>query len=168
MSNLRPALLALLFVAGCGSEKTNSPTNPAKPIDTPEAAAPPSAPPPGVGTVLPGSGPESFVGRWAADVDWCPYARGPERPIEITPTRFEGFMNSCAISSITQIEGGYDAALVCEAEGVRSREQVRMAVKGQSMRLTWLNRDGAVVSLIKCTTLTDMTTTPTPLTGANR
>jgi len=155
MSNLRPALLALLLVAGCGSEKTNSPTDPARPIDTPEAAAPPSAPPPGVGTVMPGSGPESFVGRWAADVAWCPNATGPERPIEITSTRFEGYENSCAISSITQIEGGYDAALVCEAEGIRSQERVRMAVKGQSMRLTWLNRDRAVVSLAKCTTLTD-------------
>ena len=155
MSTSRSALLALLLVAGCGSEKTNSPTNPARPIDTAEAAAPPPVPPPGVGTVMPGSGPESFVGRWAADVASCPRETGPLRPLEITPTRFEGYENSCTIAAITQIEGGYDAALVCEAEGVRSQERIRMAVKGQSMRLIWLNRDRAVISLVKCTTLTD-------------
>lgn len=155
MLTLRPVLAVLILVAGCGSEDANGPTNPAQPIDTPEAAAPPNAPPPGVGTVMPGSGPETFVGRWAADVSWCPNTTGPERAIEITPTRFQGYENTCVIASVDQIEGGYEAAMVCEAEGVRSQERIRMAVRGQSMRLTWLNRDGAVVSLSKCTTLTD-------------
>jgi hypothetical protein len=162
MSASRLSLLALVMVAACGSEEINSPTDPARPIDTPEAAAPPVAPPAGVGSVMPGSGPQTFVGKWAADVSWCANATGPERPIEITPTRFQGYENSCVIASVDQIDGGYDAALVCEAEGVRSQERVRMAVRGQSMDLTWLSRDNAVVKLAKCTTLTD-TAAKTPV-----
>ena len=30
-----------------------------------------------------------------------------------------------------------------------------MSVSGQAMRLTWLNRDNAAVTLTKCTTLED-------------
>jgi hypothetical protein len=105
--------------------------------------------------MLPGAGPRSFVGRWAADVSWCPNTTGPERPIEITTTRFEGYENSCAIASINQVADGYEAALTCTAEGTVSNERVHMAVTGQTLRLTWLNRDNAVVALTKCTTLED-------------
>ncbi len=104
---------------------------------------------------MPGSGPRSFVGRWAADVSWCPNAVGPERPIEITTTRFEGYENSCAIGSVKQIADGYEAALTCTAEGTVSNEDVRLSVAGQTLRLTWLNRDNAVIALTKCTTLGD-------------
>lgn len=153
------SLLAVLAVAACGPGEPNPPTEPADPIDTPEAAAPPSAPPPGVGSVMPGSGPRSFVGRWAADVAWCPNTTGAERPIEITTTRFEGYENSCAISAVDQIADGYEAALTCTAEGAVSNERVRLSVTGQTLRLTWLNRDNAAISLTKCTTLED---TPSP------
>lgn len=95
------------------------------------------------------------MGRWAADVSWCPNTTGAERPIEITTTRFEGYENSCAIASISQIADGYEALLTCTAEGAVSSERVRMNVMGQSLRLTWLNRDNAVVALTKCTTLED-------------
>ena len=57
--------------------------------------------------------------------------------------------------SVDQIANGYEAALTCTAEGATSTERVRMAVSGQTMRLTWLNRDNAVVTLTKCTTLED-------------
>lgn len=144
------AAAALLMLAACGPSETNPPTDPAAPITTPEAEAPPPTPPPGVGSIMPGSGPQTFMGRWAADAAWCADPRGAERPIEITTTRFEGYENSCAIAAITQVADGYRASLVCEAEGQTSREQIRMAVQGEGMRLTWLNRNNAVISLTRC------------------
>ena len=155
MTRTALSLLALLAVAACDAGGTNPPTEPADPIATPDASAPTTVPPPGAGSVLPGAGPASFVGRWAANVSWCPNTQGPERPIEITTTRFEGYENSCAIGRITEVANGYELDLTCTAEGTVSSERVRTAVSGQTMRLTWLNRDDATVSLTKCTTLTD-------------
>jgi len=149
------SLLAVLAVAACGPGEPNPPTQPADPIDMPEAEGPAAEAPPGTGPSTPGAGPSNFVGRWAADVSWCPNTTGPERPIEITATRFEGYENSCAIASIDQVADGYEAALTCTAEGAVSSERVRMSVSGQTLRLTWLNRDNAVVTLTKCTTLED-------------
>ena len=155
MLRITASLLAVFALAACGPGEPNPPTEPADPIDTPEAAAPPAAQSPGAGGALPGTGPRSFVGRWAADVSWCPNTTGPQRPIEITTTRFEGYENSCAIGQVSQVAEGYDVALTCTAEGTVSSERVRMSVAGQTMRLTWLDRDGAVVTLTKCTTLSE-------------
>ncbi len=155
--------LVVLGLAACGQADVNPPTEPAAPINTPEAEAPPPPPPPGVGSVMPGSGPQTFVGRWAANVAWCANARGPERPIDITPTRFEGYENSCDITRISQVDDGYEATLTCMAEGETSSERVRMAVQGEGMRLTWSNRNGAVVRLTRCLApATSPTPTPTP------
>ena len=142
------SLLASLAVAACGSGEPNHPSEPAEPVASPEAP-PPSSP------GQPGSGPRNFVGRWAADVSWCPNTTGPERPIEITTTRFEGYENSCAIASVSQVTDGYEALLTCTAEGTVSNERVRMNAVGQTLRLTWLDRSDAVVVLTKCTTLDD-------------
>lgn len=150
MTTARLILLSALALAACGPSETNSPTDPARPIETPEASAPPPTPPPGVGSIMPGSGPQTFVGRWAADADWCANARGAERPIEISTTRFEGYENSCAIASIRQIADGYEVALTCAAEGQTSNERARMFVQGDGMRLTWPDRNGAVVLLTRC------------------
>ena len=144
------ALLSVLALAACGRSEVNPPTDPAAPIDTPEAQAPPPVPPPGVGSIMPGSGPGTFVGRWAARADWCANSQGPERPIKITTERFQGYENSCAIVSISQVADGYEAALACASEGQTSSEWVRMAVQGDALRLTWLNRNGAVISLVRC------------------
>ena len=150
MTANRLSLLAILMLASCGQAQTNSPTDPAAPIDTPAAEAPAPTPPPGVGSIMPGSGPQTFVGRWAANAAWCANPQGPERPIEITTTRFEGYENSCGILSISQVYDGYEAALACAAEGETSSERIRMAVQGDGMRLTWLNRNNAVISLARC------------------
>ncbi len=145
-----PAVLTALTLAACGPAQTNAPTDPAAPIDTPEADAPAAAPPPGVGSIMPGSGPQTFVGRWAANAGWCASPQGAERPIEITTTRFEGYENSCGILSISQVSDGYEATLACAAEGQTSSERIRMAAQGESMRLTWLNRNDAVITLARC------------------
>lgn len=155
MTRTSLSLLAVLAIAACGPGEPNPPTEPAEPVNMPGATDDPITPPPGAGPALPGTGPRNFVGRWAADVSWCSNTTGPERPIEITTTRFEGYENSCAIASISQVADGYEALLTCAAEGAISNERVRMSVAGQTMRLTWLNRDGAGVSLTKCTTLED-------------
>lgn len=150
MTAIRLAALAVFMLAACGPAEINAPTDPAAPIDTPEADAPAPTPPPGVGSIMPGSGPQTFVGRWAANAGWCANPQGPERPIEITTTRFEGYENSCGILSISQVSDGYEAALACASEGETSSERIRMAVQGDSMRLTWLNRNNAVISLARC------------------
>lgn len=150
MTANRFAFLAVFALAACGQSETNPPTDPAAPILTPEADAPPPTPPPGVGSIMPGSGPQTFVGRWAANAAWCANPQGAERPIEITTTRFEGYENSCGILSITQVSDGYEAALACAAEGETSSERIRMAVQGDGMRLTWLNRNDTVISLARC------------------
>lgn len=146
----RLAPFAVLILAACGPSETNPPTEPAAAINTAEAEAPLPTPPPGVGSIMPGSGPRTFVGRWAANTAWCANPRGAERPIEISTTRFEGYENSCGILSISQVSDGYEAALACAAEGETTTERIRMAVQGDSLRLTWLNRNNAVVSLARC------------------
>ena len=105
---------------------------------------------------MPGSGPVSFVGRWAAEASWCPNTTGAERPIVITPTRFEGYENGCDIAQINQIAQGYDARLQCLSEGTARSENIRMSVDGQTMTLTYLDRQPRQrVTLLKCTTLED-------------
>lgn len=150
MTQLRFAPFALLMLAACGESATNPPTDPAAPIVTPEAEAPPPTPPPGVGSIMPGSGPQTFVGRWTANRGWCANPQGARRPIEISTTRFEGYENSCAILSASQVADGYEVNLACSAEGTTTSERVRMNVQGDAMRLTWLNRNSAVVSLTRC------------------
>ncbi len=148
---LTPVLAAILMVAACDRQTVNPPTEPAAPAASPEVA--PAAPaPPGVGPALPGAGPASFVGRWAGEAAWCANTTGPEQPITLTPLRFEGYENSCAIGSIDQVTDGYELALTCQAEGTVSRERVRLSVQEDVLRLTWLNRNAAVVLLARCRT----------------
>ena len=149
---------SVLLLAACGERTAvNPPTEPAQPSAATAAAAQ-AAPSSSMAPMLPGAGPTSFVGRWAADVAWCAAPQGANRPIEITATRFEGYENSCAIASVQQGEAGYDATLACQSEGLTSTERVRMVVAGQTLNLTYLDRDARSVRLLKCTTLTDTTT----------
>lgn len=151
ISSFRILALATLFAgAGCDRQTVNPPTEPADPITTPgtEVAAP--APPPGVGGLMQGAGPATFVGRWAARAEWCGQGDGERRPITLSTLRFEGYENSCAITSLDQVADGYEATLACQAEGAVSRERVRLAVQGDALRLTWLDRNDAVVQLVRC------------------
>ncbi|RZJ03314.1 MAG: hypothetical protein EON89_12155 [Brevundimonas sp.] len=150
MTLSRLAPIVVLALAACGPSETNPPTDPAAPIMTAEAEAPEPTPPPGLGSIMPGSGPQTFVGLWSARRGWCAHPQGAERPIEISTTRFEGYENSCGIMSVSQVADGYEVGLACSAEGQTTRERVRMNVQGDAMRLTWLNRNSAVVSLVRC------------------
>jgi len=150
------ALPLILLLAACG-EADQAPTT------APDAIVPGPTGEPSIAESMPGAGPASFVGRWAADVAWCPNTNGDTQPITITPTRFEGYENSCAIAEVTQTADAYQATLNCQGEGMATTERVRMTVQGQTLNLTYLDRDGATVALTKCTTLADTSlTSPEP------
>ncbi len=147
-----PAVL-ILGLAACGeSGPVNPPTEPAPSVQSPEPAA---SAPRGQTSMLPGRGPASFVGRWAADVTWCSASQGANRPIEITSTRFEGYENSCEIAAVEELADGYVATLACLSEGTANAERVRFQVTGATLRMTYLDRGGEPVELNKCTTLKD-------------
>lgn len=146
---LIPAFAAVLLIAACDRQTVNPPTEPAAPITSAEVA-PPAPTPPGVGTVMPGAGPASFVGRWAGNLAWCANTSGAEQPVTLTPLRFDGYGNSCAITSLEQVIDGYEVTLACQAEGGASRERLRLSVQDDVLRLTWLNRNEAVVLLRRC------------------
>ncbi len=147
--------LLVLTLAACGeAAPVNPPTEPAAPVTAPDPAAPADT---GTVSMVPGRGPTSFVGRWADDVSWCLNTQGPERPIEITPTRFEGYENSCAIGAVDQVADGYVATLSCTAEGASTQERVKLSASDDVLRLTYLDRGGDPVMLRKCTTLADTT-----------
>lgn len=161
--SILPIAVLLLSLAACERAGVNPPTEPANPIQTTEVA--PAAPaPPGIGPAMPGAGPASFVGRWAGNAAWCANTTGPERPITISTLRFEGYENSCAITSLDQVQDGYELTLACQAEGEATRERVRLSAQDDVLRLTWLNRHDAVVLLARCPApaATAAPTTPEP------
>jgi hypothetical protein len=146
-------LLIAFALAACGDNApVNPPTDPAPPVVAQDVVG---AADTGIVSMVPGRGPISFVGRWAVDVSWCANTGGAERPIEITPTRFESHENSCAIGALDQVADGYVATLACAAEGMSIEERVKMSVADDVLRLTYLDRGEAPVRLRKCTTLAD-------------
>ncbi len=153
----RLLLPSALLLTACGDgPAVNPPTEPAQESAATEAAAQ-AAPSTSLAPMLPGAGPTSFVGLWAYKAAWCAAPQGANRPIDISPTRFEGYENSCAITSVHEDDTGYDATLACQSQGRTSSERVRMGVAGQTLSLTYLDRDNRTVRLLKCTTLSDTT-----------
>lgn len=152
------ACLAVAMSAVLGacdqSGGVNPPTQPAQPIQGPAAAAPPAQKPAGTESMLPGAGPPSFMGRWAAKAEWCGGVAGEAQPIEITTTEFRGYENRCSIERIHERSNAYEAALSCEGEGVRTSERVRLVATSETLTLTWLDRAAdQPVRLIRCTSL---------------
>jgi hypothetical protein len=162
MSGLKVLVLSVLVapmlgLAACGRhESVNPPTQPAEGINQPDV---PAAATGSTGGRVPGTGPASFVGRWAADVSWCVNPQGAHRPVEITPIRFEGYENSCHIATVDETATGYLATLQCQAEGATRTDRVHMSVTGQILTLTYPDQDDAQVKLTKCTTLADVAPT---------
>ena len=148
------AAAAVLALSACdGRPNVNPPTEPARAIEGPSAAAPPAERPPGAESMLPGAGAVSFVGRWAAEADWCFNPRGDRVPIEITTTEFRGYETRCDIQRITEISTGYEAALKCDAGAEARYERVRLTATKQTLSLTWMDRSDRPVRLLRCTTL---------------
>ena len=148
MRGLVILLLAIAGLAACDRQPgVNPPTEPA-------AAAALSSRPSGAEARRADSPPVSFVGRWAAEADWCFNPRGDRVPIEISTTELRGYENRCDIQRITELSDGYEAALKCDAEGEARYERVRMTATAQTLAITWLDRSDRPVRLVRCMTPT--------------
>ncbi|MFC5371493.1 hypothetical protein ACFPIF_02960 [Brevundimonas faecalis] len=150
-------LLSLLCLATAGCDRdggVNPPTEPGRPVEGTAVLPPPGEKPPGVEAALPGAGPPNFVGRWAAEAEWCFEPRGDRVPIEITTTELRGYENRCDIQRITQISTGYEAALKCDGEGGSRYERIRLAAGDRTLDITWMDRSSdRPVRLLRCSTL---------------
>ncbi|MBX9576348.1 MAG: hypothetical protein K2X07_11995 [Caulobacteraceae bacterium] len=102
-------------------------------------------------TALPGPDAGNFAGAWAARAEWCANTTGPEQPIRITTTTFEGYENSCRISQVRQANSAYEAVLDCTAEGTTTQERVRLRVVEDRLTLSWLDRAGSTsTEFVRC------------------
>jgi hypothetical protein len=128
-------------VAACG----NDPMEPGPVTPDADAPLPPAEPAPARTT-----GHAELLGDWAAYPAWCSNTTGPERPITITLTRFEGYENSCAIEASRPIAEGHELDLVCQGEGQETRETVRASATEDRLRLSYPDRDGATVAFSRC------------------
>lgn len=128
-------------VAACGDD----PMEPGPVTPDPDAPLPPAEPAPARTT-----GHAELLGDWAAYPAWCSNTTGPERPITITLTRFEGYENSCAIEASRPIAEGHEMDLVCQGEGQETRETVRASATENRLILSYPERDGATVALTRC------------------
>lgn len=148
------AALGVFALAACGeASSVNPPTEPAEPPRTPDALGSGES---GPGMSIPGVGPASFVGRWAADARWCPEGQSPDQAITITPLAFQGYENRCDLTRIDEVQGGYQVALRCQSEGQTTDERARFTSTGQTLDILWLDRPGQpVTKLLRCTTLAD-------------
>ncbi|HAV50741.1 MAG TPA: hypothetical protein DCX75_11770 [Brevundimonas sp.] len=135
------ASLAAAAVAACG----NDPMEPGPVTPDPDAPLPPEDPAPARTT-----GHAELLGDWAAYPAWCSNTTGPERPITITLTRFEGYENSCAIEASRPIAEGHELDLVCQGEGQETRETIRASDTDDRLRLSYPDRDGATVAFTRC------------------
>lgn len=137
-------------LAACGGEgDLNPPTQPADPVLAPSADA---FGPAGQGVVYrPGTGPATFVGRWAEDVAACVFEPGGRgTPVDISVTEIRGGGVDCRIVSIQQVGDSYNAQLSCP-----SPQRVRFTVTDTVLTALYLAPDVTSVTLNKCTTLAD-------------
>ena len=118
---------------------------PEAPPTEPSAGAPVTPEP----TPEPIPTPAAYVGAWAADPAWCEYTTGPERPVRITATRFEGYENSCDMTEVQPADGGWTATFTCQAEGMTNVESVDMRPSGDQLELTWIG-SGQSVTFTRC------------------
>ena len=93
--------------------------------------------------------PAAYVGRWAADLTWCANTIGPERPIQITETQFQGYENTCEITERQAADDGWTATFVCQAEGQVSTHPVRIVANGTRLAITWID-EGYDVDWRRC------------------
>lgn len=144
MKQMMVLSVAVLALAACG-EPADPPAEPADPAGTAPAVDPTQP-------VRPGADPDSFVGTWAVNADWCANTPGAtdQVPIRITTERFEGLENRCDIIGINQAGGSYDVTLSCEAEGMTSQELVNMRVAQDRLTLTYTDRGNQPVQLVRC------------------
>lgn len=97
-----------------------------------------------------------LFGTFAAELGWCGGdAAGDGSPVTITPTRFEGRENACAINGIDDLgDGSYEALLTCTAEGQILDERLVLvpifAPSGEGLRITYVDRGNESTTLLRC------------------
>lgn len=133
MKQLAGALgVLLLGLAACQPTETTTKADEAEPAGRDTPATEPTPTPP------------AYVGSWAAERSWCANTLGPERPIMVTETTFNGYENTCQITQLEPTEEGWNAVFVCQAEGTTSNRSVRMVADDGRLEITWLDEGYAV------------------------
>ena len=148
------AAIALSFgLLACGrQEAVNPPTEPAAPVRSPEAVQPPTSSVPSAA----GTGPVSFIGRWATEARWCPEGQTPDRAVVLTPFTYQAGEARCDLVQIDEVAGGYQAQIACRGQAGVTQERARFSSSGPTLEITWLDRAGQPSArLLKCTTLAD-------------
>lgn len=127
-----------VVLAGCQPAQETKSEAPPSP---PQAPAGPAAPEP----------PPAFVGTWAAEPSWCSNSIGPERPITVSETTFQGYENTCEITELQPTEAGWDATFACQAEGQASSHPVQIEANRERLEITWVS-EGYDVEWRRCPT----------------
>ena len=83
------------------------------------------------------AGPPSYVGRWAAQPEWCRNKPGntDELPIRFTARRMDGFENTCRFDRVRGGPGLWRIDATCQGEGMTERRQMELRVDGATLRL---------------------------------
>lgn len=120
----------------------NTPKAPAASQSAAEAPAPAAPASPAATAPL--------FGAWAAVLANCATAA-----VTISATRFEGAENQCDIKALADNgDGTFTASLACTGEGQTASESVQMtpvfAPTGEGVVLTYLDRGGEKVTLLRC------------------
>ncbi len=96
-----------------------------------------------------------WVGKWAADPAWCADAdkigRKTPAPVELTPTEFLGYENSCTITKVVQ-PGSMQAWLLkleCQSEGSVYDDEMLVAVNRDG-RLWWIDGASEPAAFTRC------------------
>ena len=144
-SALLPLCALATVLAACGDHDVNPPTEPARPLQTPESRQVVEARGP---SSLASRGPRSFVGLWSSNPAWCGAEPGvTQGPVRITPLRYEGPQKACDLAEIRERPGGYVATLAC---GSTARERVHLATVGDVLTVTHIDRNMAIEKLARC------------------
>lgn len=158
---LAPYVLLLPALAACGDAPAppapqepaaSAPSTPAAAPASPAPAAPAAASTPAAGPAPSAETLAPVTGAWSADLAGC---TSPNAVVEITAERFEGYENSCAFTAMSDDgSGNITATMSCEAEGATTDERVLLrplfAPTGEGLELSYLDRDGEPVTLLRC------------------
>ncbi|MBN8552836.1 MAG: hypothetical protein J0L52_08075 [Caulobacterales bacterium] len=133
-------LVVAAFLAACqpaADQAADADADRAEESVSPSGQAPAAEPPP------------AYVGSWVADLAWCQNTVGPERPIVVTATEFQGYENTCQITQVSPTDSGWDATFVCQAEGTTSNHPVGIQANADRLEVSW-RQEGYSVAWRRC------------------
>jgi hypothetical protein len=91
----------------------------------------------------------ALFGTWGYDAPAC------SSPIAIAETSFQGAENACDISDfVDNGDGSFTATMACTSQGETASERIAMTPlfgpQGEGVRLDYLDRQGAPVTVFRC------------------